>query len=982
MDVKNHNMNKKKSIMRKRFRIIAFLAFFLGIIMAVSQYFEFVSKTVYEESVSHLTEVFHQSNNVLSELTNKNLTYLHMWSEYLQDAPSESKIRDYVEKAQNEAGFLYFYFLSADGNYKMVTGETGYLGVQENLEDEIRQGKDIITNAVVPGKSQLLIFASPQAHGSYQGFEYDAIAIAYENSDIVSVLDISAFHGYAKSYVVHPDGRVVIDHSLESWGAVYNFFGLLREHSDISEQEILDLVEQWKVGRTDAMLVNLDGMDYYLVYEKSKLQDWIFLGLVRADIVNASMNNLQLSTMLLVGAVVCGIAALLIGLIVQKSRRSLKRKDTEILYRDELFQKLSMNVDDVSLMLDAKTYKADYVSPNVERLLGITVEQIQKDICILGKLHSGNPEDPKKNYLKDILTQEQREWDFECIHQKTGERHWFHIVAMGSDVNGMKKYILVMSDRTSDKKMNQALAEAVRAAETANRAKSTFLSNMSHDIRTPMNAIIGFTTLAVSNIDNQERVRDYLGKILSSSNHLLSLINDVLDMSRIESGKIHLEETEVSLSDVLHDLKTIISGQIYAKQLDLYMDAVDVANEDVYCDKTRLNQVLLNLLSNAIKFTPAGGTVSVRLKQFPGTQKDSALYEIRVKDNGIGMSLEFAQKLFSPFERERTSTVSRIQGTGLGMAITKNIVNMMGGTIEVQTEQGKGTEVIVRLALRIQPEQRRTERIAELEGLKALVIDDDFNTCDSVTKMLAKVGMRSEWTLSGKEAVLRARQSIELGDAFHAYIIDWRLPDMNGIEVTRQIRSLGDDTPIIILTAYDWSEIEAEARAAGVNAFCAKPIFMSDIRDTLMTAIGQKQDRTDDDILPAVSSDFRGRSILLVEDNELNSEIAMAILNEYGFQVHTAEDGAEAVEKIRNSAPGDYELVLMDIQMPVMNGYEAAKQIRALDDPALAEITILAMTANAFDEDRKKALECGMDGFLSKPIVIEELIHTLQTNLK
>ena len=982
MDIENRNTNRVKFFMIKRLEIAVFLAVLLGIALTVSRYFEFVSKTVYEESVSHLTEVFHQSNNVLSELTNKNLTYLHMWSEYLQTTSSESKIRDYVEKAQNEAGFLYFYFLSADGNYKMVTGETGYLGVQENLEDEIRQGKDIITNAVVPGKSQLLIFASPQAHGSYQGFEYDAIAIAYENSDIVSVLDISAFHGYAKSYVVHPDGRVVIDHSLESWGAVYNFFGLLREHSDISEQEILDLVEQWKVGRTDAMLVNLDGMDYYLVYEKSKLQDWIFLGLVRADIVNASMNNLQLSTMLLVGAVVCGIAALLIGLIVQKSRRSLKRKDTEILYRDELFQKLSMNVDDVSLMLDAKTYKADYVSPNVERLLGITVEQIQKDICILGKLHSGNPEDPKKNYLKDILTQEQREWDFECIHQKTGERHWFHIVAMGSDVNGMKKYILVMSDRTSDKKMNQALAEAVRAAETANRAKSTFLSNMSHDIRTPMNAIIGFTTLAVSNIDNQERVRDYLGKILSSSNHLLSLINDVLDMSRIESGKIHLEETEVSLSDVLHDLKTIISGQIYAKQLDLYMDAVDVANEDVYCDKTRLNQVLLNLLSNAIKFTPAGGTVSVRLKQFPGTQKDSALYEIRVKDNGIGMSQEFAQKLFSPFERERTSTVSRIQGTGLGMAITKNIVNMMGGTIEVQTEQGKGTEVIVRLALRIQPEQHRTERIAELEGLKALVIDDDFNTCDSVTKMLAKVGMRSEWTLSGKEAVLRARQSMELGDAFHAYIIDWRLPDMNGIEVTRQIRSLGDDTPIIILTAYDWSDIEVEARAAGVTAFCAKPLFMSDIRETLMTAIGQKQEETENPVLPAAGSDFRDRRILLVEDNELNREIAVELLKQYGFRIDTAENGAEAVEKVRHAAPGDYDLVLMDVQMPVMNGYEATKQIRALDDPALAGITILAMTANAFDEDRKKALKCGMDGFLSKPIVLEELIGTLQNNLK
>ena len=411
------------------------------------------------------------------------------------------------------------------------------------------------------------------------------------------------------------------------------------------------------------------------------------------------------------------------------------------------------------------------------------------------------------------------------------------------------------------------------------------------------------------------------------------------------------------------------------------MDAMDVTNEDVYCDKTRLNQVLLNLLSNAVKFTPAGGTVSVRIRQYPGKVKGSELYEIRVKDNGIGMSQEFVQKIFSPFERERTSTVSRIQGTGLGMAITKNIVNMMGGTIEVLTEQGKGTEFIVRLPFRIQSKHQRIEKIAELEGLKALVVDDDFNTCDSVTKMLVKVGMRSEWTLSGKEAVLRARQSMEMGDAFHAYIIDWRLPDMNGIEVTRQIRSLGDDTPIIILTAYDWSDIEVEARAAGVTAFCAKPMFMSDIRDTLMTAIGQKQAEAEDAILPAAGSDFRGRYILLVEDNELNSEIAAEILNEYGFLVDTAENGAEAVEKVKNSKPGNYDLVLMDVQMPVMNGYEATKQIRALDNPALAGITILAMTANAFDEDKKKALECGMDGFLSKPIVIEELISILQKNL-
>ena len=854
MDNKNHNKDRKRPVMRKRFMIAAFIAVFACIALLVFQYLGFISKTVYEESVSHLAEVFHQSDNMLRELTDKNLTYLHMWGENLQNTSNEDEIRDCIKKAQENAGFVEFFFLSADGNYKTVTGKTGYLGLQENIEEEIRQGNDVIANVAVPGKPQLLIFATPKAHGIYQGFEYDAIAISYENSDIVKVLDISAFNENAQSFVVRPDGRVVVNHSSASWGKVYNFFGVLREHSDMSEKEINELSERFKAGCTDAMLLNLDGMSYYLIYEKSDIQDWMFLGLVQADIVNASMNSLQRSTILLVSAVVFCIAAFLISLVIQKNRTNLRKKDTEILYRDELFQKLSMNVDDVFLMLDAKTYQADYISPNVEKLLGITVEQIRKDSSILAKLHMAEQGDTEKNYLEGIQVHEQKEGDFEYVHLKTGEKRWFHNIAMGSELNGKKKYILVMSDRTADRKMNQALSEAVCAAEAANRAKSTFLSNMSHDIRTPMNAIIGFTTLAVSNIDDQKRVRDYLGKILSSGSHLLSLINDILDMSRIESGKIHLEETEVSLSDVLHDLKTIISGQINAKQLEFYIDAMEVTNEDVYCDKTRLNQVLLNLLSNAVKFTPAGGTVSVRLKQFPGTVKGIELYEIRVKDNGIGMSPEFVEKIFSPFERERTSTVSRTQGTGLGMAITKNIVDMMGGTIEVQTEQGKGTEFIVRLPFRLQSEKHHTEKIAELEGLKALVVDDDFNTCD--------------------------------------------------------------------------------------------------------------------------------RCILLVEDNELNSEITVEILNEYGYMVDTAGNGAQAVEKVKNSKPGNYDLVLMDVQMPVMNGYEATRQIRALNDPALAGITIIAMTANAFDEDKKKALECGMDGFLTKPIVIEELIGTIQKNLE
>ena len=975
---KTHKIKRNRRLRQKW--LSAACAILLLVFLAAGfcvRYLSFVSQIIYQESTSHLEEVLHKSNNMLNQMVRKNLTYLHLYNRFLESTSDEAEIQAYIEKAQQDTGFASFYFLSYDGNYTTVTGETGYLGLQTNLDEMLADGDDIVMNTALPGKPQLLVFVCPETQGSYRGFAYDAIAISYYNDAVLRLLDNSAFQGNASNYVIYSDGRVVIDNSVNRKKTIYNFIAMLRDHSDLTEEQILDLSNAFAQGRSGNMKVKLGDTSYYLVYEGTAVQSWTMVGLVPVSIVNASLDKLWSYTIQIVVGIASGLAVLVILLIVRRNRATVRRKNTEILYRDELFRKLSLNVDDVFLMLDAKTSKTDYVSPNIGRLLGIPWKTVRQDVHVLAELRPQNDPDRGKSFLEGLSRGEQREWDAAYLHQETRELRWFHIIAMGSEVEGRTKYILVMSDRTADKQINQALSDAVAAAETANRAKSTFLSNMSHDIRTPMNAIIGFTTLALSNIDDKDRVKDYLTKTLASSNHLLSLINDVLDMSRIESGKIHLEEVEVNLSDVLHDLKTIVSGQIYAKQLELYMDATDVTDEDVYCDKTRLNQILLNLLSNAIKFTPAGGTVSVRVRQLAGKVHGCGQYEFRIKDNGIGMSPEFAKKIFEPFERERTSTVSRIQGTGLGMAITKNIVDMMGGTIEVQTAQGKGSEFIICLPMRTQDEHRPVEKITELEGLKALVVDDDFNTCDSVTKMLVKVGMRAEWTLSGKEAVLRARQSIEMSDVYHAYIIDWRLPDMNGIEVTRQIRSLHDDTPIIILTAYDWSDIEVEAKAAGVTAFCSKPMFMSDLRETLMSALGQKLTDASQELLPEEDADFKDRHILLVEDNELNREIAQEILREYGFRVDTAENGAVAVEKVSTAAPGSYDLVLMDVQMPVMDGYTATRQIRALEDPALAGIPILAMTANAFDENRRNAMESGMNGFLSKPIVIGDLVQEL-----
>lgn len=524
------------------------------------------------------------------------------------------------------------------------------------------------------------------------------------------------------------------------------------------------------------------------------------------------------------------------------------------------------------------------------------------------------------------------------------------------------------------------LSDALAAAEQANRAKTAFLNNMSHDIRTPMNAIVGFTALAASHIDNPEQVKDYLQKITVSSQHLLSLINDVLDMSRIESGKVTIEESDVHLPDAIHDLRTIIQANVTAKQQELLIDTQDVKHEDIITDKLRLNQVLLNILSNAIKFTPAGGTISFRLIEEPSSRADTADFVFRIKDNGIGMSKEFQKTIFEAFTRERTSTVSGTQGTGLGMAITKNIVDMMGGSISVESEEGKGSEFILRIPCRIGESRVISEKIPELQGLRALVADDDTNSCLSVSAMLRDIGMRPDWTNYGKEAVIRAKEAKDQADEFKVYIIDWMMPDLNGIETVRRIRKIvGDDAPIIILTAYDWSDIEAEARQAGVTAFCSKPIFMSELRSVLAKPFLIEKPAADE--APA-ALDFTGKKILLAEDNEMNQMIAVEILKSAGFTIDIASNGAEAVELMEQAPVGTYDVILMDIQMPIMDGYEAARRIRAMEDQEKAEIPIIAVTANAFEEDRKIALEAGMNGHLAKPYDIDAIMKTLSELLK
>ncbi|MDD6204164.1 MAG: histidine kinase dimerization/phospho-acceptor domain-containing protein, partial [Firmicutes bacterium] len=559
--------------MRKRALTALTAVVLLALLIITSvYYYNFVSRTIYTESTAHLTEIYNQANLSLHSLVKRNWSIMRMWVPYIRNTADEAQIEKFIADAKEEVGYTDFYFISHEGNYLTIEGKKGYLDLKESLPKLLFQGEDVVVNSVVPGQPEVMVFAVPAGSGSYNGFDYEAIAISFNNSDLLETLEISAFDGQSSSYVIHSDGRVIVDNAADSVQPIYNFIGMLNDRSNLNKDEITAIQEDFRQGKSGTTVFRMDNTDYYLVYESASFEDWILLGIVPTGLVNASMNALQSGTLLLIAGIAIGLGAVFLIFIIRRYRKSLTKKDREILYREELFSTLSNNVDDIFAMLDADTMHVDYISPNIERLVGITEEEARKNIRVVDRLVAKEETVLILDKLPDIPPGEQSEWDREYIHGKTGEPRWFHTTAMCREIQGEKKYILVLSDRSKEKKINRKLEDAVGAARSASQAKSTFLSNMSHDIRTPMNAIIGFTTLAAANIDDTRKVKDYLAKILSSGNHLLSLINDVLDMSRIESGKIQLEETEASLSAILHDIKTIIGGQIHAKQLDLYMD--------------------------------------------------------------------------------------------------------------------------------------------------------------------------------------------------------------------------------------------------------------------------------------------------------------------------------------------------------------------------------------------------------------------------
>ena len=827
-------------------RILAVLAALLlgvGILTSFGVFTDFMEQTIYEESTAHLTEIYHQANQTLYNKVSFNWGVMRMWTPYLERSQSDADVCAFLAQAKEEYQFTDFFFVSRDGSYITLDGEQGYLDLGRTLSQLILEQQPIVANSVVPDKPEIMVFAVPTAKGSYQGFAYEAIAVTYNNKDLVDSLKISAFEGHGSTFAVLPDGRVVLDSSSADMRGVHNILAMLRNSAGFTAEQITTLQKAFAAGKTGNLEFSIHGIGYYMVYGSASFQNWTILGIAPKSVVNANMNRLQYTTMAVMSSIVGMLAVTALLLVVQSNRQKLRKKDQQLLAREELFSSLSRNVDDVFLMIDTGTGKVEYISPNVRRILGISPEAVQEDFHVLCSAEGDNCTS-RLDGLMQMEQGTQQEWDREFIHQETGEPHYIHVTGFINEVQGAKKCIVDLSDRTGEHQTTLAVEAALEIAEKASQAKTDFLSNMSHDIRTPMNAIVGLTTLMENELDQPEKLAEHLHKLESSGQLLLGIINNILDMSRIESGKTTLSVEPMHLSQQLDQLSTMIRAQA-SEKAQTFTVSTHLRHENLLADPTRLNQVLMNILSNAVKYTPRGGHIRFEVEELPRNEH-YAKYRFVVQDDGIGMSKAYQKTLFDPFTREERSGTNRVQGTGLGMAITKNIVDLMGGSISVESATGKGTRFEVVLEFPIDTE------------------------ADAVPEAQA-------------------------------------LPE----------------------------EPEDVSPLCGMNFLCA-------------------------------------------EDNAINAEILELLLKSKGAHCKICPNGQEIVDAFVRVKPGEYDMILMDVQMPVMDGLEAARRIRSSANPLGQVIPILAMTANAFLEDMQKSKEAGMDEHLSKPVDIDALEQTVK----
>lgn len=880
--------------------IISFLLFLLLLLI----YFTYMNDKIFKESCEHLDEIYSQVNSAFSSMVIKNWNLLEGWRDHITAYEAEGKaigddsdFQDIITGAKERWGFTGFLFLDENGEYMTINRHTGNLDLGDDLDKLINDNQNIVTGGKVIADWNLTIFAIPAKGTAYDGFEYSAMAIIYNTSDMVDTLRIESFNGEAKCYVVASDGSYIFS-MLDKEDFSHNIISYIVENAHLNEMQAETLKNNFRNNISGSMRINISGTHYYIVYKPVGFQNWLIVGVIPQSIVNLNINKIQIVTVAVMTVFFMVIISFIIYVLIRRKNYDIGEKEKEIKYREQLFDILVNNTDDIFIVFEKKisnpqlqmsralsgvnmedlpdknfqksnfaggraetgydkalitdlesllyyeNYTVGYVSSNIERALGVTRERIMEDISNVSDIALDGKLKVSAKDFKNIKIGECLRLEREVRNCKTGDRMWYSEKIYHTAIEDTEKYVLVFSDRTKERESSEHIREALDIAKKANAAKSNFMSKMSHDIRTPMNAIVGLTELLGRNCNDAEKVEEYTSKIKDASNHLLNLINDVLDMSKIESGKTSLNEIKFSIEDMANEISELIKPQARAKSQLYRIKKQKLKHKIVYGDKLRISQIILNLLSNAVKYTGEHGRIIFTISESDESSNlgNYAEFCFEVEDNGIGIGQDYRKNIFEPFTRENDTLTNQIQGSGLGMAIAKNLVDLMGGTIEVESEVNVGSKFTVRIMLKV--EENDTE-------------------CEKHT-----------------------------------------VSDMENISL-------------------------------------------------------------------------KGLNVLVAEDYKINADILAELLHMEGMSCDIAKNGEEAFEKFEQSKEYEYDIILMDIQMPVMNGYDAVEAIRALDRADAKSIPIAAMTANAFADDVKKALEVGMNEHVSKPIDVKVLCQKI-----
>lgn len=881
--------------------------------------------------------------------------------------------------------FRYIEFVDSKGSYKNDEGNVMDVSDRAYFKQGMlgNSGMDVIFDSRI-SEENLLVFYAPL---KYQGEIIGVLTGLYSSEQIRDMLNTTIFGVEARTFLCMEDGSVISGSAKgvqpENIIGYFSNEGLLDEESFKAFSKAYENHEDYRFvykgseGTSSAYMVKMENCG------------WILLQTVPSKVTNEMVENVNAAGVRLEIELICIFVIYIVYLLLMNWRQKKKLISEK--------QQVTRIVDSIVnlfvrfVVFDFESDEYQYLEDN-----SLIVEDLplKGDLSALRKVFSDKfiveegTEDMNRivstEYIQKNLTEDIPYLQYEYRIRRESEIRWENvtILSMRREQGVPVSVLLAVQDVTELKeeeaRNREALRQAFLAAENANHAKSDFLSRMSHDIRTPMNAIMGMTAIAAMHTEDPARIKDCLDKITVSGRHLLGLINEVLDMSKIEGGKVNLTEEEFSLSELVDNVLTIFQPQIENKKQNLKVSVENVSHEEVVGDAMRLQQVFVNIMGNALKFTPEGGDISLTICEKTSHIVGSGSYEFIFEDSGIGMDEEFVKHIFEPFSRAKDSRVGKIEGTGLGMAIVRNIVRMMNGDIQVESEPGRGSKFTVSVFLKLNHEEQN--ETTELENIHVLVVDDEQYACESACAIISSIGMLPDWVLSGDEAVTKLLAAKESGDEYEVVILDWKMPEKDGLETAREIREkIGESIPIIILSAFDFSVIEEEAREVGVNAFISKPIFRSRLVYVMKQLMGQEETEEGKDSGEIeIKKDYSEKRVLLVEDNPLNMEIAEELLGITGISIDKAYDGKQAVERVHEMPENYYDLVFMDIQMPNMNGYEATAAIRSSERPDLKTLPIVAMSADAFADDVLHAKNVGMNDHISKPVNIARLFEVLE----